>query len=93
MTSKKQPPAARVVRPRVNPHADPTEGKSGYTEDILNSLTVSELREYINYMRWNQTFGTFDTGNQYTARSYHNYRTSQTIYECQKLIQEKEAQQ
>ena len=62
MTSKKQPPAARVVRPRVNPHTDPTEGKTGNTEDILNSLTVEELREYINYTRWNQTFGTFDTG-------------------------------
>ena len=93
MTSKKQPPAARVVRPRVNPHTDPTEGKTGYTEDILNSLTVEELREYINYTRWNQTFGTFDTGNRYTSQAYSNYRTTQRVYDCQKLVKEKEAQQ
>lgn len=72
-----------------NPYNNPTEGKEGFTVEILESLTDEELQEYINYLEWEQTHREDRGSSAYQSRAYYQYRSNNWIQWCQEIIQER----
>ncbi|MEY2609700.1 MAG: hypothetical protein RLZZ128_349 [Actinomycetota bacterium] len=70
----------------VNPYPDPTEGKSGSTLEILETLTIAELETYISHLTWEQANRSFTETTAYTSRSYYRYRSTSWIQTCRELI-------
>ncbi len=71
-----------------NPYKNPLEGKSGYTQKLLESLTAEELREYIAWCKWSQDHESFPDKpkNIYQSRAYFLYRTTRFVYDAKKEI-------
>jgi hypothetical protein len=42
-----------------NPYPDPLAGRSGYTHELLASLTPEELKQYIANYQWHQANASF----------------------------------
>lgn len=70
----------------VNPYPDPTVGRSGYTSEILESLTTEELETYINHLRWEQQHRAFDAASAYGSRGHYVYRSGNWIHQCREII-------
>jgi hypothetical protein len=71
-----------------NPYTNPLDGRSGNTLEMLKSLTPQELQQCVAYYQWrraNESFPDKPT-NMYQSKSYYMYRTSQFIYDAQKLL-------
>ena len=75
-----------------NSYTNPLDGRSGNTLELLKSLTSDELRQYIACYQWRRANETFSDRpkNTYRLRSYFSYRTSQFIYDAQKLLADDE---
>jgi hypothetical protein len=75
-----------------NPYENPLDGKTGNLQELLASLTPTELQLYIAHYRWRQVNEKFPQKprNPYQSASYFRYRTDQRIYEAQKLISDKQ---
>ena len=75
-----------------NPYENPLDGKTGILQELLASLSPTELQLYIAHYRWRQANDQFPQKprNPYQSASYFRYRTDQRIYEAQKLISNKE---
>ena len=71
----------------TNPYPDPTEGKSGNTLEILESLTTKELETYVKHLRWNQENRTFSETNVYRSRAYYVFRSGNWIIQCEDIIE------
>jgi hypothetical protein len=71
-----------------NPYEDPLAERSGNTLELLASLTTRELKQNIAYYQWRRVNESFPNKpkNMYQSKSYFNYRTSQFIYDAQKLL-------
>ena len=75
-----------------NPFTNPLEGRLGNTLELLKSLTPEELQQYVACYQWRRANETFSDRpkNMYRLRSYFTYRTSQFIYDAQKLLKDGE---
>ena len=71
-----------------NPYKDPLVERSGNTLELLESLTSEELQQYIACYQWRRANESFPDKpkNMYQSKSYFLYRTSQFIYDSQKLL-------
>ena len=78
-----------------NPYENPLDGKTGNLQELLALLSPAELLLYISHYRWRQANEQFPKNprNRYQSESYFKYRTNQSIYEAQKLIDEKHLRQ
>jgi hypothetical protein len=72
-----------------NPFTDPTVDKSGTTEEILNSLTNSELETYISYLAWKQAHVKDSGPGPYRSAAYYRYRTSSWIQLCREILNQR----
>lgn len=70
-----------------NPHNDPTAGKSGNTEEILESLTSDEIREYVRYLRWEGANSKSTGSSPYQSRAYYSYRSGNWIHWCRQILE------
>ena len=75
-----------------NPYENPLDGKTGTLQELLASLSPTELQLYIANYRWRQANEQFSKNprNPYQSASYFRYRTDQRIYEAKKLISDKQ---
>ena len=75
-----------------NPYEDPLAERSGNTLELLASLTPKELKQNIAYYQWRRVNESFPNKpkSMYKSKSYFNYRTSQFIYDAQKLLADDE---
>ena len=75
-----------------NPFENPLDGKTGNLQELLASLSPTELQLYIAHYRWRQANEQFPQKprNPYQSASYFRYRTDQRIYEAQKLISDEQ---
>jgi hypothetical protein len=73
-----------------NPYPDPLAGRSGYTHELLASLTPEELKRYIANYQWSQAHASFPEKpvSVYLSKAYYMYRTNQFIYDAQKVLAE-----
>lgn len=73
-----------------NPYPDPLAGRSGYTHELLASLTPEELKQYIANYQWSQAHASFPEKphSVYLSKAYYMYRTNQFIYDAQKVLGE-----
>jgi hypothetical protein len=71
-----------------NPYSNPIGEKSGNTYKLLASLTPEKIREYISWYRWRQEHELFPEKpqNVYQSKAYFMYRTNQSIYDAQKML-------
>lgn len=71
-----------------NPYPDPLAGRSGYTHELLASLTPEELKQYIANYRWSQAHASFPDkpASVYLSKAYYMYRTNQFVYDAQKVL-------
>ena len=71
-----------------NPYPDPLAGRSGYTHELLASLTPEEIKQYIANYQWSQAHASFPDkpDSVYLSKAYYMYRTNQFIYDAQKLL-------
>ena len=71
-----------------NPYPDPLAGRSGYTHELLASLTPEEIKQYIASYQWSQAHASFPDkpDSVYLSKAYYMYRTNQFIYDAQKLL-------
>ena len=69
-----------------NPYPNPTVGKSGYTLEILESLTTEELQTYISYLTWEQQHRVFDNTNMYKPGGYYAYRSENWINSVRQIL-------
>ena len=76
----------------TNPYPDPTEEKSGSTQEILEALTTAELETYIKHLVWNQENSTFSETNVYRSRAYYGYRSGNWIRQCREIIARRAAE-
>jgi hypothetical protein len=75
-----------------NPYKDPLAERSGNTLELLESLTPKDIKQNIAYHQWcrvNQSFPDRPK-NVYQSKSYFLYRTSQFIFDAQKLLADSE---
>jgi len=74
-----------------NPYPDPLAGRSGYTHELLASLTPEEIKQYIANYQWSQAHASFPDkpDSVYLSKAYYMYRTNQFIYDAQKLLAER----
>lgn len=70
-----------------NPIPDPTVGKSGTTEEILESLTSDEIRQYVRHLRWEQAHSTTTGKSPYQSRAYYSYRSNNWIHWCRQILE------
>ena len=73
-----------------NPYPDPLVGRSGYTNELLASLTPEEIKPYIANYQWSQAHASFpeNLDSVYQSKAYYMYRTNQFIYDARKLLTE-----
>jgi len=73
-----------------NPYPDPLAGQSGYTHELLASLTPEEIKQYIANYQWSQAHASFpeNPDSVYLSKAYYMYRTNQFIYDAQKVLAE-----
>ena len=73
-----------------NPYPDPLAGRSGYTHELLASLTPEELKQYIANYQWSQAHASFPDKphSVYLSKAYYMYRTNQFIYDAKKVLAE-----
>ena len=73
-----------------NPYSDPLAGRSGYTHELLASLTSEEIKQYIANYQWSQAHASFPDkpASVYQSKAYYMYRTNQFIYDAQKALAE-----
>ena len=73
-----------------NPYPNPLAGRSGYTPELLASLTPEELKRYIANYQWSQAHASFPEKpvSVYLSKAYYMYRTNQFIYNAQKVLAE-----
>jgi hypothetical protein len=73
-----------------NPYPNPLAGRSGYTHELLASLTPEEIKQYIANFQWSQAHASFPEkpDRWYQSKSYYMYRTNQLIYNAQKVLAE-----
>ena len=71
-----------------NPYPDPLAGRSGYTHELLASLTPEEIKQYIANYQWSQANASFPEKPEsvYQSKAYYLYRTNQFIYDAQKVL-------
>ena len=71
-----------------NPYTNPLDGLSGNTLELLRALTPEELLQYVACYQWKRANESFPDKpkNMYQSKSYFIYRTSQFIYDAQKLL-------
>ena len=71
-----------------NPYPDPLAGRSGYTHELLASLTSEEIKQYIANYQWSQANTSFPEkpDSVYQSKAYYMYRTNQFIYDAQKVL-------
>jgi len=71
-----------------NPYPDPLAGRSGYTHELLASLTPEEIKQYIANYQWHQANASFPDNPKsiYKSKAYFMYRTNQFIYDAQKML-------
>jgi len=71
-----------------NPYPDPLAGRSGYTHELLASLTPEEIKQYIANYQWHQANASFPDNPKsiYKSKAYFMYRTNQFIYDAQKVL-------
>jgi len=71
-----------------NPYPDPLAGRSGYTHELLESLTPEELKQYIANYQWSQAHASFPEkpDSVYQSKEYYMYRTNQFIYDAKKVL-------
>lgn len=74
------------------PYKDPLAERSGNTLELIKSLSPRELQQYIAWYQWRQANESFPDKptNMYQSKSYFTYRTSQFIYDAQKLLKDDE---
>lgn len=70
-----------------NPYPNPTAGKSGYTLEILESLTTEELQTYVSHLTWEQQHRVFDNTNMYRSRGYYAYRSGNWIHTVREILE------
>ena len=73
-----------------NPYPNPLAGRSGYTHELLASLTPEEIKQYIANYQWSQAHASFPDKPRsvYLSKAYYMYRTNQFIYDAQKVLAE-----
>ena len=71
-----------------NPYPDPLAGRSGYTHELLASLTPEEIKQYIANYQWSQAHKSFPDKphSVYLSKAYCMYRTNQIIYDALKVL-------
>ena len=73
-----------------NPYPNPLAGRSGYTHELLASLTPEEIKQYVLHYRWEQANASFPVKPKsvYKSKAYYMYRTNQWVYDAQKVLAE-----
>ena len=71
-----------------NPYPNPLAGRSGYTHELLASLTPEEIKQYIANYQWGQAHKSFPDKphSVYLSKAYYMYRTNQFIYDALKVL-------
>jgi hypothetical protein len=71
-----------------NPYPDPLAGRSGYSHELLASLTPEEIIQYIANYQWSQAHASFPDKphSVYLSKAYYMYRTNQFIYDALKVL-------
>ena len=73
-----------------NPYPNPLDGRSGYTHELLASLTPEEIKQYITNFQWRQAHEVFPEKprSMYQSKAYFLLQTNQFIYNAQKALAE-----
>ena len=73
-----------------NPYPDPLAGRSGYTHELLASLTPEEIKQYIANYQWSQAHASFPDkpDSVYLSKAYYMYRTNQFIHNAKLVLAE-----
>jgi hypothetical protein len=71
-----------------NPYTNPLDGRAGNTLELLKSLNPEGLQQYVAWYQWRRVHESFPDKptNMYQSKSYFLFRTSQFIYDAQKLL-------
>ena len=73
-----------------NPYPNPLAGRSGYTHELLASLTPEELKQYIANYQWSQAHASFPEKprSMYQSKAYFLLRTNQFIHNAELVLAE-----
>ena len=73
-----------------NPYPNPLAGRSGYTHELLASLTPEEIKQYIANFQWSQAHASFPEKPDwwYQSKAYFLLRTNQFIHNAKLVLAE-----
>jgi hypothetical protein len=74
-----------------NPYPNPLAGRSGYTHELLASLTPEEIKQYIANFQWRQAHEVFPKKprSMYQSKAYFLLRTNQFIHNAKLVLAER----
>ncbi len=74
-----------------NPYPNPLAGRSGYTHELLASLTPEEIKQYIANYQWEQANASFPEKPEsvYQSKAYFLLRTNQFIHNAKLVLAER----